>query len=125
MAGAADKMAQLYAIRDCVTVISSLPESLRRIVHFPTQDCALMVCTAPIPRLTMHQLSEPFLVARGYTEDHRAKVKSYADEIMASFGSIAYVVAVEVLLRGLADEQERQRAGLSEEEGKILMKAIM
>lgn len=125
MAGAADKMAQMYAIRDSVTVISSLPESLRRIVHFPTQECALLICTSPIPRLTMHALSLPFLQSRGYTPEHCRLVQEYAEEIMGRFGSVAYVVAVELLLEALKDRPRYERVGLSTEQANLLHTALL
>lgn len=125
MAGAADKMAQLYAQKHSITVISSLPESLRRTVHFPEQLLTLLVCTSPVPRLTMQCLSRPFLAARGYTVQHQNQVLAYADEVMAAFGSVAYVQAVEMLRVKLDDAAAVEKAGLTAEEATLLRKALI
>ena len=125
MAGAADKMAQLYAQKHSITVISSLPESLRRTVHFPEQLLTLLVCTSPIPRLTMQCLSRPFLAARGYSSQHANLVLAYADEVMAAFGSVAYVQAVEILRVKLEDAAAVEKVGLTQEEAELLRRALV
>jgi hypothetical protein len=125
MAGAADKMAQLYAQKGCVTVISSLPESLRRTVQFPEALLSLLVVSAPVPRLTL-PLSRSFLsVERGYVPEHVARAQAWAEETMASFGSCAYVQAVEWLRRALQDQEQLRRVGLSAKQGALLAQALV
>ena len=125
LAGSADKMAQLYAHAGCVTVITSQPEVLRRVVRFPSNEISLLIATAPIPRLTMAGLSRPFMKERGYTSQHIERVIEWATETMASFSSTAYIVAVEMMMKALDRPERYERVGLTSEEAKSLKTALV
>jgi len=124
-AGAADKMAQLFAVKTHLTVIQSFPESFRRTLPFPNDRIKLLMAHAPIPRLTLRAHSESFLAdTRGYSPIHCQRILTWAGEVMESFGSVAYVTAAEVMRRKLKDATLCQMAGIEAWEAELVEKAL-
>lgn len=97
-AGAADKMAQLYASRGKVVVVGSLPERLLSTLVFP-ESVVLMSAECPTPRLTTAR-GELFLQATTPPEQFE-RVKSWAQSILHRFSSFAYELAAKKLVEEL------------------------
>ena len=121
-AGCADKMAQLFARRQALSVIGSKPERFLSSLRFPTAALSLLVAESDMPRLTLPQANE--WLRRQQLDDERvAEVVTHAQSVMVRFGSVAYVKAAEWLVDRL--EAEADKAGITAQQAVAVKAALL
>ena len=123
-AGAADKMAQLYAQRHRVTVIGSLPERLISSIQFPTEHIRLIIADNDIPRLTITHAENWLLNTRKYSCNHVDHVLKHSRNVMARFGSLAYTTAVEEAVIKLSNKNAIVAVGITPRQAAALIAAM-
>ena len=109
-AGCADKMAQLFARREALSIIGSKPERFLSSLRFPSGALSLLVAESDMPRLTLPQASD-WLRAQRLDERRVAEVVRHAQSVMVRFGSVVYVKAAEWLVEHV--EAEADKAGIT------------
>lgn len=123
-AGAADKTAQLYAQRDQVVVVGSLPERFLGTVGFP-QGLAVLMAEGP-PRLVTPE-GRAFLIDReGFSPEMADRVVAWANlTAKRRFGSAAFKGAVQRLREHLGEPALREQAGVTPSEAEAVERALM
>ena len=121
-AGCADKMAQLFARRQALSVIGSKPERFLSSLRFPTAALSLLVAESDMPRLTLPQASE-WLRRQQLDNERVAEVVKHAQSVMVRFGSVAYVKAAECLVDTV--EANAATAGITPPQAKAVKAALL
>eukprot|EP00727_Mastigamoeba_balamuthi_P013414 m51a1_g8696 hypothetical protein (564) ;mRNA; f:54762-56789 len=116
-AGAADKAAQLFAVRGKVVVVGSYPEVALGTVAFPAGLRVLMAQTG-IPRLSTAD-GLAYLAQR-----HPAPLPELAHAWARSTMQLSYVPGVEAIVRGLGDPQLCAACGLGAAESAAALRAL-
>lgn len=124
MAGCADKMAQLNAHRNKVSVIQAVPEKLLKQIVFPSQ-IKVMLADCPTPRLTTQRGSK-WLKNMFQDTDHSTRISNWATAVMFRFGSLAYVKSIEVLAKRLRDiiSSDSDDHFVSKAESQVILNAL-
>ena len=121
-AGCADKMAQLFARRQALSVIGSKPERFLSSLRFPTAALSLLVAESDMPRLTLPQASS-WLSEQQLDESRVAEVVAHAQSVMVRFGSVVYVKAAECLVNTV--EAEADKAGITAQQAAAVKAALL
>ena len=121
-AGCADKMAQLYARRQALSVIGSKPEHFLSSLRFPTSALSLLVAESDMPRLTLPQASE-WLRQQQLDDERVAEVVKHAQCVMVRFGSVVYVKAAEWLVDKV--EADADKAGITPQQAAAVKAALL
>ena len=121
-AGCADKMAQLFARRQALSIIGSKPERFLSSLRFPTSVLSLLVAESDMPRLTLPQASE-WLSRQQLRDERAAEVVKHAQSVMVRFGSVVYVKAAEWLVDKV--ETEADRAGITAQQAAAVKAALL